>query len=735
MEPDGRNEPVRCSYCSVAEACLRGDSGSRLRLAAWTEDSSGIGTEEEALLRVWRLREPHPPDGRGERETVNALRQADREARRAAQTRFDRPLVLQAGAGTGKTTTLIGRLLAWSLGQGWDLAVQRLAAKPSFGRREEATPDRIAAEVLGRVVAITFTEAAAAEMAGRAARELAVLSAGGEAPSWLEASVLPPPAETTIRARALLGTLDHLSVRTIHAFCLGLLADHPLEAGVHPDLTIDADGTLVEAAVRETVEDSLRESYGEPGDPHLLALVAQGYGPQEVVEALLDLLRYGLPSAALEIDPFGPEAVAAFRDRLHKACQDVHRLIAFRVRGSRAKNAQKIEEGLRVLLGRLEGGRLEGETEDLDSLREAAVQALPENLVKHLHEWNRSRLNDTEAGLFGDVRAELSAASASLEQILQHFARVDPGLLDHGRQALRPLLARVEEELRRNGIATFDFLLQGAESLLAGNAEVRRQVRRRIDQLLVDEFQDTDRTQCEILRWIALDGAVADRPGLFLVGDPKQSIYGWRSADLAGVRRLRGARARGGRRGHVAARKLPLGAGDAGRGRAGDRAGHAWSARASSRRSSRCCRASGGRRTPASGGGTEGAGWSPVEHWVSWSPEGDRGERSAWRTLSVDAARSRPPPWPRTRARSTRTTAWPGGRSPSCCAARATWTSISKRCGGRGSRSPWGATSSTTGAARSSRPRPWCAACSIPAITWRSSPCSARRWSACPTRR
>jgi ATP-dependent exoDNAse (exonuclease V) beta subunit len=202
----------------------------------------------------------------GFREQI--LREQDRDARRAAQTRFDRPLVLQAGAGTGKTTTLIGRLLSWTLGTGWERTERRLAERAAsrpFGRPEEVTPDRIAAEVLGRVVAITFTEAAAAEMAGRAARELACLSSGGEVPDWLDASLLPPAPERTARARSLLGTLDHLAVRTIHAFCRGLLADHPLEAGVHPDLVIDADGRRVEEIVQETVEDVLREGYGPAG--------------------------------------------------------------------------------------------------------------------------------------------------------------------------------------------------------------------------------------------------------------------------------------------------------------------------------------------------------------------------------------------------------------------------------------------------------------------------------------
>ncbi|HEV2855354.1 MAG TPA: PD-(D/E)XK nuclease family protein [Thermoanaerobaculia bacterium] len=63
VEPDGRNEPGRCSYCSVAEACLRGDSGSRQRLSEWTAGTGGPGSEEEALLRVWRLWEKQLPEG------------------------------------------------------------------------------------------------------------------------------------------------------------------------------------------------------------------------------------------------------------------------------------------------------------------------------------------------------------------------------------------------------------------------------------------------------------------------------------------------------------------------------------------------------------------------------------------------------------------------------------------------------------------------------------------------
>ncbi len=461
------------------------------------------------------------------------LRAADRAARKEAQRRFDRPLVLQAGAGTGKTTTLVARLLAWSLGAGWELARARRAARPAarpvLRPEGEGSPERTAADVLRGVVAITFTEAAAAEMAGRTAKELEALARGAARPDWLDPEVLPPPEETAARARALLGALDHLQVRTIHAFCLGLLASHPLEAGVHPRLTVDADGRLLEEVVRETVEVALREGYGAPGDPHLLALAVRGFGPQEIIEALAVLATSGLPARALDEDPLGPAPLRAFLDRLTTAATGVFDLIMPRLRGGRAPNARSLEKGLGLLLDRL---REIDDGPDLETLRQWVDEALPEKLVAHLGKWEKGQLGATETSLFGEVGGELGVQAGALARLVAHLRRIDTVLLEAARRALAPLLAAVERELRARGIATFDALLAGAEALLARHPEVRARIRRQIDQLLVDEFQDTDRVQCELLRWLALDGPRDERPGLFLVGDPKQSIYGWRSADL-----------------------------------------------------------------------------------------------------------------------------------------------------------------------------------------------------------
>jgi ATP-dependent exoDNAse (exonuclease V) beta subunit len=460
-----------------------------------------------------------------------ALRAADAAARLAAQRQFHRPLVLVAGAGTGKTAALVARIVCWCLGPGWD----RLAAADSTG--EEPSPEQVAPQVLEGVVAITFTEAAAAEMAHGVAKSLAAVEAG-KPPKWLDLpGALPelPPDEAAARARRLLTHLDRLNASTIHAFCRRLLAAHPLEAGLHPAFTVDAQGEALDEALHEAVEESLRTAYAAPGDPHALALAAQGIGPPDLAEAARALLQAGLPPAALEADPFAGPALAGLVRRLADA---TGRLLAAvgegfgRAARGNVKGALAVVDAARALAATLAAMREPGEG-TLDLLVAASAALLDGTAGNKLENWAKGRLTGSEGDCLGPACAAVPPAAAELREAARFVARLQPRLFDHARRVLAPLARDVRRRLRERGAASFQDLLTGARDLLAGHPGVRAIERRKIHQLLVDEFQDTDRLQCEILRWLALDGPAGERPGLFLVGDPKQSIYGWRDADLA----------------------------------------------------------------------------------------------------------------------------------------------------------------------------------------------------------
>jgi ATP-dependent helicase/nuclease subunit A len=452
-----------------------------------------------------------------------ALRESDAHARRLARTLFDRPLVIEAGAGTGKTTVLVTRIVAWCLGPGWERARSGLPGEH---------PDRVGAQVARGVVAITFTEAAAAEMGTRLADALRDVEAG-EPPRWLPADALPPdPAARAERARALRGALDQLRVQTIHAFCRRLIVSHPVEAGVHPRLEVDAEGALREEVVRDAIEELLPEAFAAPGSA-ALRLAALGDGPAEIEQALLALLDGGLVAADLSLDPFTAERLAELHGRLRAALDAfLAAAVGFAELGERSK-ARQVHDAVERLRAEL-GSSPWRDAAALGSFAELCRGEWDEDdsLAGRLRKWGAGDLIASEALVTRDPDA-LAAAAAELGPLLDHLGEIEPERLRLACDVLGALLGEVESRLRARGVATFPELLRRASDLLVRHPSVAERERSRIDQLLVDEFQDTDRTQCDALRALALSGQPEERPGLFLVGDPKQSIYGWRSADLA----------------------------------------------------------------------------------------------------------------------------------------------------------------------------------------------------------
>ena len=456
--------------------------------------------------------------------TARDLRQGDLEARRLAQSEYSRPVVLEAGAGTGKTTTLIARILAWILDTGWKNAAT-----------EPLDDETVAAQVVGGVAAITFTEAAAAEMSGRLAAGLAAIADGkAEAVRGLELDLLKSVDEEQLvsRAVALLGQLDRITICTIHAYCRGLLADHALEAELHPTLNVDADGTAIEEAAREAVEDLLRNA-----DPDskagLFSTAALGLGPRTMAEGVAYLTGRGIPPQALQRPAFTGKAWSAACEELLRSVDAFRAAAAQRLREvSRGNKAIAVANGLAATEALLEEDSMVDDVETIERMANELTEAWSDSSLRALDQWSKNRFSQSELQAFGSAQEAIRSVARPLLDRLRHLRSLQPHRYETVRRAIAPLCAETRKSLHHQGVLGFDDLLLAARDLLETDPAVLAKRQRLTAQLLVDEFQDTDAVQCRIVERLALDGPRERRPGLFVVGDPKQSIYGWRSADL-----------------------------------------------------------------------------------------------------------------------------------------------------------------------------------------------------------
>lgn len=459
----------------------------------------------------------------------------DTATRKLAQREFAKPMVVEAGAGTGKTALLVARVVAWCVGPGWHRhAVEGRAA------------EEVARRVVERVVAVTFTEAAAGEMARKIGEALGALGGGEKPIGWAGAlQEVPDDAEMAHRARVLADEVHRLAVGTIHSFCQRLLSTYPLEAGLHPRFVVDAEEDAIAALVVEVVEEALRTLDRNPSRPDWEVLAGAGVDPPQIAETLQHLASNGVTAADLEDDPFTPERAQREADGLHRAVRDFADIARERL-GSLSGSATTSRLARDALWALAEGVAELGPSPGWAELA-ALAAGIPSTALTRIADWGRGDFNVTEARCLGDAAAGAAQAAAALSPFLGRLAKLRPLELTAARRVLGPLLGEVERRRAARGIVGFNDLLFRAASLVESSPSVVREVRAGIDQLLVDEFQDTDAVQCRLVEALAFGGT--EPPGLFVVGDPKQSIYAWRNADLAAYARFVSAvEARGGGR-------------------------------------------------------------------------------------------------------------------------------------------------------------------------------------------
>ncbi len=428
----------------------------------------------------------------------------DQKARDAARLSLDANVVVEAGAGTGKTTLLTDRLLFLLLG----------------GPKGKPLP-------ISEIVALTFTEKAAGEIKLRLSDRLAELAAllAGEplheeareraerTLAELKAHFVKDEGELLKRARASLEDLDKAQIGTIHSFAAHLLRLYPVQAGVDPGFSVDEGENFEELFASEWA----RWLDGELGErpPR-----AQSWLEILALCQLSDLesLAKELCGERLDLSNAG-EADRETADWLDRLAKDVEAL----PEGQPApKGRSKIKETLVALAKHLH--ELAAAARN-DEPRLAAVRG-----ASFTSSWPKDWDADREP-IYDKAVAIAESASAASEALVRRACRL-----------ILPFARAFRRTYTRRGLVSFDGLLLKARDLVRDHHEVREELKGKFAALLIDEFQDTDPLQGELLLFLA------EAPGrratnwtelkagagrLFVVGDPKQSIYRFRGADIS----------------------------------------------------------------------------------------------------------------------------------------------------------------------------------------------------------
>jgi ATP-dependent helicase/nuclease subunit A len=421
----------------------------------------------------------------------------DADARRAISDSLDETLIVEAAAGTGKTTELVTRIVA-VLAQG---------------------PDTMDA-----VVAVTFTEKAAGEL------KLRLREAIETARSRSTDAAARERLENGLRR------LEEAHVSTIHGFCAELLRERPVEAGVDPLFTVLTEPQaerLYARAFHAWLQQALEQP--PPGIRRALRRTSgPSFGGMEDSGPIARLRGAGWTLAGLR-DFTHPWIQPAFdRDG------DVDRLIALLHQLAALSKAGPDKDNLFKSLDRV---RRESQQIELEqSLGQRDLDAWESRLVDLSRDQGLAKTRKGYGTKYGTLaRADvLAARDLFYASLLEFRANADGNLAALLQDTLQAPTAAYQALKRRKGALDFADLLTCTRDLLRANHEVRRHLQHRFSRIFVDEFQDTDPVQAEILLLLAADDDRVDRwrdtrptaGKLFIVGDPKQAIYRFRGADV-----------------------------------------------------------------------------------------------------------------------------------------------------------------------------------------------------------
>jgi ATP-dependent helicase/nuclease subunit A len=393
---------------------------------------------------------------------------------------------VEASAGTGKTHSLVTEIAA---------AIER------------GVP-------VDRIAAVTFTHAAAGSMKLRVRQELERRKNQGQA----------------------LRSLDRAFIGTIHSFCAHLLRQRPVEACVDPDFR-ELDDPNARALFDGVFREWLAARLNEPAPVLRRALARLAWSEERSAEGPIEKLREAAWALAewrdhdaawqiRDIDRY--TAMIELFERLKKL--DALLRVAKRPTDALARCLKPVQDSRkRIRVAKEAGASNEDEVEnELLSLKFR---------IKYFE--SNHGYGDWGGGI---NRHQVITGWRDLNDALEAFRiDADADLAARLREELWPVMEHYQQAKYRAGSLDFQDLLISARDLLR-HPEARRDLQARYDCLFIDEFQDTDPLQADIL--LSLSGQTnmdaAPKTGrLFVVGDPKQSIYRFRRADARQYRRIR----------------------------------------------------------------------------------------------------------------------------------------------------------------------------------------------------
>jgi ATP-dependent exoDNAse (exonuclease V) beta subunit len=416
---------------------------------------------------------------------MTAVPAIDADARRAIVGSLDETLLVEAAAGTGKTTALIDRILAVLSG----------------GRAR-----------MTEVVAVTFTEKAAGELKLRLREALE------------KKRTEAPDDEVRRRLEDALETLEEAHVNTIHGFCAELLRERPVEARVDP-LFVVLTEPQADRLYDRAFDAWLQEALQDPPEGVRRALRRTAFGGAGDGDGPVDRLR-GAGRQLVEAREFPhPWRHPRFdrAARLDALVERVHRFADLTSAPLSGRDGLYVDtDGVRRLSAQI---RLE------QSFGQRDLDGWEARLVDLSRDRPFSRARKGSGHKFGKTvgRSEVLAERDGLLAEVQEFRKdADADLAARLQQELAGATGRYEALKRAAGALDFADLLVKTRDLVRDNDALRAHLQQKFARVFVDEFQDTDPVQAEIL--LLLAGGVPGK--LFLVGDPKQAIYRFRGTDV-----------------------------------------------------------------------------------------------------------------------------------------------------------------------------------------------------------